>query len=55
MFAMGITKEEYAEIRAEEAREEIARNALAEGISVENVHKITGLSMEAIESIKAEL
>ena len=39
--------------RANEQRE-IARNALAEGASVEFVQKITGLDMEAIEKLKGK-
>ena len=34
------------------SREEIARNALAEGASIEFVEKITGLDLEAIKSIQ---
>jgi hypothetical protein len=39
----------------EEGREDIARNArnaLAEGVPMELIHKITGLDMEAISRIK---
>jgi hypothetical protein len=35
----------------EEGREEIARNALGEGLSMEIIQKITGLSTEAIQSL----
>jgi predicted transposase/invertase (TIGR01784 family) len=35
----------------EKGRVEIARNALAEGASVEFVNKITGLDMETIKNI----
>ena len=34
-------------------REDIARNALAKGASVEFVHEITGLDTEAIENIQS--
>ena len=47
-------KEGIAEGRAEgraEEREEIARNALGEGASIEFVSKITGLDLEAIEAL----
>jgi len=36
-----------------EGREEIARNALAEGLSVEFVQKITGLDMDTIKNLQA--
>jgi len=36
----------------EEEREEIARNALAKGSTLEFVHEITGLSLEVIESLQ---
>ena len=36
----------------EEGLEKVARNALAEGFSVEQVHKITGLDMETIARLK---
>ena len=39
----------------EEGREEIARNALAEGATIEFVTKITGLEMDAIRDIQARL
>jgi len=39
----------------EEGREEIARNALAEGVSIEIIQKITGLDMDTIKSLKAVL
>jgi predicted transposase YdaD len=34
-------------------QKEIARNALAEGASIEFVHKITGLDMGTIKSLQA--
>jgi len=37
----------------EKSREEIARNALAEGLSIEFVQKITGLDMSTIKSLQA--
>jgi len=36
----------------EEGREEIARNALEEGVSDEMIHKITGLSLDEIKQLK---
>ena len=38
----------------EQGREAIARNALAEGASIEYVNKITGLDIETIKSIQAD-
>ena len=38
----------------EEGREETARNALAQGFSVEVIQSITGLSLENIKSLQAE-
>ena len=35
----------------EEGREEIARNALAKGISIELIHDLTGISIEAIQEM----
>jgi predicted transposase YdaD len=37
----------------ENEREEIARNALIKGASIEFVHDITGLDIEAIKSLQA--
>jgi predicted transposase YdaD len=39
----------------EKTREEVARNALAAGASIEFVNKITGLSMKALRNIQAQL
>jgi len=36
----------------EDKQEEIARNALAEGVSIEFVKKITGLDMETIKKLQ---
>jgi len=36
------------------SREEIARNALAEGSSIEFVQKITGLDLETIKSLQTK-
>ena len=36
----------------EDGREEIARNALAEGASIEFINKITGLDTETIMSLQ---
>ena len=38
----------------EEEREEIARNALAEGSSIEYIQKITGLDLETIKLLSQE-
>ena len=47
--------EEAKEVWYEEGREEkameIARNALAKGLSLETIHDITGLDMETIRNI----
>ena len=45
-------KQVWFEEGMEEGKEEIARNALAEGASVEFVQKITGLNMETIKSLQ---
>ena len=47
--------EEGREEGLEEGREAVARNALAKGLSIEFVHEITGLSLEMIEKLKAEI
>ena len=39
----------------EEGREETARNALAQGLSIDIVQKITGLDMETIKNLQAAL
>jgi hypothetical protein len=39
----------------EEFKEEVARNALAQGVSPELVHTITGLDIEAINSMQLSL
>jgi predicted transposase/invertase (TIGR01784 family) len=44
-------REEGLERGREEGREEIARNALAEGVSIEIVRKITGLDIETIKNL----
>ena len=46
--------EEGREEGREEKAESIARNALAEGVSIELVQKITGLDLETIESFVAK-
>jgi predicted transposase YdaD len=38
----------------EKEREEIARNALVEGASIEFVQKITGLDMEVLKAFQEE-
>jgi predicted transposase/invertase (TIGR01784 family) len=47
--------EEGMEKGREEGREETARNALAEGLSIEIVQKITGLDMETVKSLQSAL
>ena len=37
----------------EEGREEIARNALSEGVPIELVSKITGFDLDILKSIQA--
>jgi hypothetical protein len=39
----------------EEGREEVARNALAKGLPLDVIHEITGLDIQAIQNIQAEL
>ena len=46
-------KKVWYEDGREEGREEIARNALAEGVSIEIIQKITGLDMGTIKSLQA--
>ena len=45
--------EEGHEAGLEEGREEIARNALAEGMNLEIIRKITGLDAETILTLGA--
>ena len=47
-------KEIWYEEAQETERENIARNALAEGATLEFVHKITGLDVEAIKSLRTK-
>ena len=59
MMVHEYTTEDFVEAIVEHAREEgieqgreqIARNALAEGATIEFIHKITGLSTETIQSL----
>ena len=51
--AIAVRSEEAWEEGREESKIEIAQNALAKGLSIEFVHEITGLSIEAIENIRA--
>jgi hypothetical protein len=44
--------EDALAVRFEEGREEVAMNALAEGVPVELVKKITGLDLEAIRRLQ---
>ena len=51
-----LTAERRGEIRGrkegrEESNLELARNALAEGLSAEMIHKITGLDLETIKKL----
>jgi predicted transposase/invertase (TIGR01784 family) len=46
-------KQVWFEEGMEKGREEIARNALAEGASIEFVRKITGLDMDTIRNLRA--
>ena len=39
-------------VRYEEGREEAARNALAEGIPLEQIHKITGIDIDIIRKLR---
>ena len=48
-------KEVWREEALEEGREIIARNALVKGSAVDFVHEITGLSLETVEKLKAEM
>ena len=47
-------REEAWEEGREEDREEIIRNALAEGFSIEAIQKISGLDIKSIQNIQAE-
>ena len=53
--AIAVNREDAWEEGREKTQEEIARNALAEGFSLETVHKITGLDIQAIQNIQAGL
>jgi predicted transposase YdaD len=53
--ALAVRYEDGREDGIEESREEIARNALAEGSSLEFIKKITGLDMETIKRLASEL
>ena len=46
--------EEGEERGLERGREETARNAIAKGYSLQQIHEITGLAMEAIETLRTE-
>jgi len=52
---MNIAMEVEREDAFEEGVEKVARNALAEGLSVETTQKIAGLDLEAIRSLQEEL
>ena len=51
--ALAVRYEEGFEEGEERGREETARNALAEGATLEFVHKITGLDMETVAGLQA--
>jgi predicted transposase YdaD len=53
--ALAVRYEEGMEKGIEKGREEIARNALVEGASIEFVQKITGLDMDTIKNLQAAL
>ncbi|MDR0442617.1 MAG: hypothetical protein LBH44_04325, partial [Treponema sp.] len=38
----------------EEGKEAVARNALAEGVSIDMIQKITGLNMETIKNLQEQ-
>jgi transposase len=46
--------DEALEVRDREAREEVVKNALEQGLSIELIQKITGLSIEDIERLAEE-
>jgi predicted transposase/invertase (TIGR01784 family) len=50
-----VGREEGMEKGMEAEREQVARNALAQGVSPELIHTITGLDIEAINSIQLSL
>jgi predicted transposase YdaD len=47
-------QEDALVVYREEGREEVAKNALQEGLPIEVIQKITGLSIEDIERIADE-
>ena len=49
---MRAAREKGIALGQEKSREEIARKALAEGLSIEFVQKITGLSSEEIKGLR---
>ena len=51
--ALQVRFEEGIEKGIEKRDEEFVKNALAEGLSLELIHKITGLDMETIRNIQA--
>ena len=53
--AKEVWREEAWEEGREERELEIARNALAEGSAVEFIQKITGLSLETVKKLRAEM
>jgi hypothetical protein len=53
-LALEVTRKEAREQGLEEGLEQAARNALAEGASIEFVQKITGFDIEAIKALIAK-
>ena len=51
-IALEVEREEGFEKGRENEREKIARNALAKGLSIEVIHDITGLGIEAIRNLQ---
>jgi predicted transposase/invertase (TIGR01784 family) len=49
--ALVVEREEGLEEGIERGREEVAKNALTKGVSVEFISEITGLSTETIQSL----
>jgi hypothetical protein len=52
---IAVNRREAWEDGIAEGVEFTARNALAEGFSLESVQKITGLSMDVVEAIRGKL
>jgi predicted transposase/invertase (TIGR01784 family) len=52
--ALAVRFEDGEKKGREDGREEVVKNALNEGASLELIHKITGLSIEDIEQLAGE-